>query len=360
MTRRMGWSNLRAMAVSSAPVEDRRGRVLAGRYQLVERAGDGGMATVWRAVTWGAEGFHRPVAVKRVKPALANDPAFVQMFVEEARVCAGLDHPNVVSIHDFGEDEEGLHYLVMEWVEGVDLRRWSRSYVRAGWHAPWHLTAAVGIEALRGLHAAHQRTDPWGVPAPTYHRDVTPGNVLLGLNGIVKIADFGLARAMDRARITQPEMLKGKIAFLAPELIEDGEPSPRSDIFSLGVVLFEVLAGRKLFLAASDVETVKNVVRCEVPSLAELRPDLPRELTEAVHCALARAPDARFTNAREMARALAQVLRKVAEPTDAEPIGASVALARQRLGMPARSAPPEELAERRSRNAILLRHPSEE
>ncbi len=339
---------------------DEAGRVLAGRYQLVERAGDGGMATVWRAVTLGAAGFHRPVAVKRIKPALANDPAFVQMFVEEARVGAGLDHPNVVSIHDFGEDEEGQHYLVMEWVEGVDLRRWSRSFIKAGWHAPWHLAAAVGIESLRGLHAAHRRTDPWGSPAPTYHRDVTPGNILIGLNGIVKIADFGLARAMDRARITRPDMLKGKIAYLAPELIDDADPSPRSDIFGLGIVLFEVLAGRKLFLASSDVETVKNVMRCDVPPLRRLRPDLPHDLTEAVHRALAREPSERFETAREMARALAQVLRRVAEPTDAEPLGESVALARSRLDMPQRSAPPEEIAERRSRNSLLLRHPDDE
>ncbi len=334
--------------------------MLAGRYELVEEAGQGGMAIVWRALTRGAAGFHRPVAVKRIRRALASDPAFVQMFVEEARVGADLDHPNVVSIHDFGEDEDKQHYLVMEWVEGVDLRRWSASYVQAGWHAPWHLGAAVGIEALRGLYAAHTRTDLRGVAAPTYHRDVTPGNVMIGLNGIVKITDFGLARAMDRARITRPEMVKGKIAYLAPELIEEGDPSPQSDIFSLGVVLWELLAGRRLFMRRSDLETVKAVARCDVPPLAKLRPDLPRELITVVHRSLERDPDARFLSARAMARALAQVLRKVAEPTDAEPLGASVALARSRLGLPARSAPPESLADRRSRNASLLGFPSDD
>ncbi len=334
-------------------MRDSPGRVLAGRYQLVERAGDGGMATVWRGVTRGAAGFLRPVAIKRIKPALANDPAFVEMFVEEARVGADLDHPHIVSIHDFGQDERGQHYLVMEWVEGVDLRRWSRSYVQAGWHAPWHLATAIGIEALRGLHAAHRRTDAWGAPAPTYHRDVTPGNVLIGRNGIVKIADFGLARAMDRARITRPEIVKGKIAYLAPELIEEAEPSAASDIFSLGIVLFEVLAGTRLFLAASDIQTIKNVARCEVPPLSRVRPDLPEALTRVVHTALSRDPKARFSSAREMARALAEVLRRVAEPTDAEPLGESVALARERLGMPERSQP----AHDRKRIGALLRHP---
>ncbi len=141
---------------------DTPGTMLAGRYQLVEQAGEGGMATVWRALTRGAAGFLRPVAVKRIRPELAVDPSFVAMFVEEARVGADLTHPNVVQIHDFGEDEHGHHFLVMEWVEGVDLRRWSQSYIKAGWHAPWHLVAAIGIEALRGLGAAHGRTDPWG------------------------------------------------------------------------------------------------------------------------------------------------------------------------------------------------------
>ncbi|MCA9606052.1 MAG: serine/threonine protein kinase [Myxococcales bacterium] len=326
-------------------VFDAEGTVLAGRYQLVERSGQGGMAAVWRGVTRGAAGFMRPVAVKRVLGGLSHQPEFVQMFVEEARVGATLDHPNVVQIHDFGRDGLGNYYLVMEWVEGVDLGRWSASYKDAGWHAPWHLTAAIGIESLRGLHAAHTRTDPWGNPAPTYHRDVTPGNVLVGLNGIVKIADFGLARAMDRAKITRPDLVKGKTGYVAPELLDDGlEASPRSDIFSLGIVLWEVLAGRPLFKGTSDLESLKNIIACNVPALEEIRPDLPPALVDTVERALQRDPRNRFASAREMFLALAKVLRRVAEPTDAEPLGKSVALARERLGMPARDLPPDELA----------------
>lgn len=325
-------------------VIDAEGTVLAGRYQLVERSGQGGMATVWRGVTRGAAGFIRPVAVKRILGGLSHQPEFVQMFVEEARVGATIDHPNVVQIHDFGRDGLGNYYLVMEWIEGVDLGRWSKSYEEAGWHAPWHLTAAIGIESLRGLHAAHTRTDPWGQPAPTYHRDVTPGNVLIGLNGIVKIADFGLARAMDRAKITQPEMVKGKTGYVAPELIDDGlEASPRSDVFSLGIVLWEVLASRPLFKGKTDIESLKNIIACKVPPLAEIRPDLPPPLVDAIGRALERDPRRRFQSAREMFLALARVLRRVAEPTDAQPLGESVALARQRLGMPARDLPPDEL-----------------
>lgn len=344
-------------------VEDSAGNVLAGRYQLVEKAGEGGMADVWRAVTRGAAGFIRPVGVKRIKGSLSHNPEFVQMFVEEARVGATLDHPNVVQLHDFGVDDWGSHYLVMEWVEGVDLGRWSRSFQEAGWHTPWHLTAAIGIEALRGLHAAHGRTDPWGKEAPAYHRDVTPGNVLIGLNGIVKLADFGLARAMDRAKITRPEMVKGKVAYLPPEMVDDSktEPSSQSDLFSLGTVLWEVLAGRRLFKAKTDLDTLKNVMRCEIPPLSSTRPDLPEELTRAVHRALERDPRKRYRSAQQMARALARVLRRVAEPTDAEPLGESVALARERLKLPPRDLPPSQLVPlRRSRPGDLLAQPGEE
>jgi len=327
------------------PVIDAPGTVIAGRYQLVERAGEGGMATVWRGVTRGAAGFIRPVGVKRIRVELSHDVEFVQMFVEEARVGASLDHPNVVQLHDFGTDEWGNYYLVMEWVEGVDLGRWSASYQDSGWHAPWHLTAAIGIEALRGLHAAHTRTDPWGKEAPAYHRDVTPGNVIIGLNGIVKLADFGLARAMDRAKITRPQTVKGKVAYVAPELIDDSktEPSAQSDLFSLGTVLWEVLAGRRLFKVDNDLDSLRNVLACEIPPLETSRPDLPSDLVLTVNRALERDPAKRFKSARHMTRALARVLRRVAEPTDAEPLGQSVMVARERLGMPARDLPPDKL-----------------
>lgn len=328
-----------------AAVKDEAGRVLASRYQLVEQAGEGGMAVVWRAITRGAHGFVRAVAVKRIKAALSHNQEFVQMFVEEARVGATLDHPNVVQLHDFGVDEWGSHFLVMEWVEGVDLRRWSESFQSAGWHAPWHLTAAIGIEALRGLHAAHTRTDPWGTPAPAYHRDVTPGNVLIGLNGIVKLADFGLARAMDRAKVTRPEMVKGKVSYVAPEVVDAGaEPTAQSDLFTLGAVLWEVLAGRRLFKGKNDIDSLQLVMKCDVPPLEDTRPDLPADLVRAVHRALEKDPAKRFGNARQMARALARVLRRVAEPTDAEPLGQSVATARERLGLPPRDLPPRRLA----------------
>jgi serine/threonine-protein kinase len=176
-----------------------RGKVLAEKYELIDVAGEGGMATVWRARTRGAAGFARTVAVKRILEGLSDNPEFVAMFVEEARVVADLSHPNVVQIHDFDADDEGNYFLVSEWVEGLTLSAWCIAHESVGWKTPWPLLCGVGIEVLKGLGAAHERRDEEGRPAPVFHRDVTPHNVLLGLNGIVKLTDFGLASAMDRA-----------------------------------------------------------------------------------------------------------------------------------------------------------------
>jgi serine/threonine protein kinase len=190
------------------------GRLLAGEYELVEPIGEGGMATVWRGLTHGAAGFSRKVAIKRVLPGLATDAKFGAMFVEEARVVAELAHPNIVQVHDFDQDEKGLFFIVMEWVEGVDLGRYVRTFTRAGEVTPWPYVAAIAIEVGKALAAAHERRDDAGNPAPVIHRDVTPSNVLLGVGGIAKLADFGLSRAADRASMTRPGTVKGKLATL--------------------------------------------------------------------------------------------------------------------------------------------------
>lgn len=312
------------------------GTIIAGKYRLLELAGEGGMASVWRAITLGAAGFIRPVAVKRILPHLEGDPHFIAMFVEEARVGAELSHPNIVQIHDFGVDEEGLHFLVMEWVEGLDLGRYIESFAEAGMRTPWPYVAAIAIEVLRALGAAHERCDLYGNPAPVFHRDVTPHNVLCGTNGIVKLTDFGLARAMDRARMTQPDVLKGKLAYLAPELTHGHAPGERTDLFSVGVCLWEALVGEKLFQGATDVEVFRRVRDADIPPIADYRSDIPPSMLSVAHRALAPVPEQRYRSCREMARAIANVLRSVPEATDAHPLGRSVVAARERLGLPAR------------------------
>lgn len=264
---------------------DAPGRQIMERYELVELVGRGGMASVWRARLYGAAQFETTVAFKRMLPALATDPQLVTMFVEEGKIAALLSHPNVVRVLDLGVDSDGF-FLVMEWVEGMDLARFVQSYVAEDKLPPWHLVTQIGIDALRGLESAHARLDADGHPAPIVHRDVDPRNVLIGTNGIAKMADFGLAFALDRARLTQPGMVKGKLAYVAPEILADAEPTPQSDIYGIGIALWEALSGARLFLGANDRETLENALRSEIPSLKTFRDDLPQELIDCVEEAL--------------------------------------------------------------------------
>jgi serine/threonine-protein kinase len=306
-------------------IADRPGAVIADKYELIELAGRGGMATVWRGVTHGVEGFRRPVAIKRILGELMADDQFVKMFVEEARVYSQLQHPNIVQIHDFGCDDRG-YYLVLEWVDGLDLSRQLRSYQGLAELAPWPLIAALTIEVLRGLAAAHERPE-----GQVIHRDINPQNILIGLNGVVKLTDFGLSWAMDRRRITNPDIVKGKLSYLAPELTLGDPPSVKSDLFSVGIVLWEALAGRKLFAGETDVDVVLGVREADVPPLDEERADLPRPLYAIVHRALEADPTLRYGSADAMARDLARLLRGVDERTDARAVGESVRTAIRRL-----------------------------
>ena len=310
------------------------GRVIDGKYELIEKIGEGGMAVVWRAVMRGAAGFARPVAVKKIKPEFRAISNYINMFVEEARVGSELAHPNIVQVYDFCTDEEQSYYLIMEWVEGLDLSAFVESYVRQGEVTPWPLVVAVGIGALRGLAAAHDRHRPDGTVAPVIHRDVSPHNILLAGNGIVKLSDFGLARARDRVcSLTAPGTVKGKLSYLAPEICFGKDASLQTDLFSMGAVLWEALTGEQLFGGATDLEVFKKIRDCEVGPLDVRRPDVPPRLVTAVHRSLAKAPEDRFPSAREMAVELAEVLKTSESGDSHKLLGAKVHEARQRLGV---------------------------
>ncbi|MBW2528682.1 MAG: serine/threonine protein kinase [Deltaproteobacteria bacterium] len=318
---------------------DAPGTRIADKYELLQPAGTGGMATVWRAIQYGAAGFSRPVGIKRIRPDLAHQRDFVKMFIEEARVCAQLMHPNIVQIFDFGYDR-GNYFLVMEWVDGLNLGRYLNSFAERGLTPAWHLLAAIAIESLHALGAAHNRVDQDGLPAPVYHRDVTPPNILIGVNGIVKLSDFGLARAMDRSSMTSPDIVKGKLGYLAPELTYKRGPTAQTDLYSLGVVLWQALAGRQLFAAENLGDVLLKARKREIPPLEDERPDLPPELVRIVHRALERKPERRFLSAREMSRELAALLRQHPEPTDARQLSLSVTEARAQYGLSPPSLPP--------------------
>ncbi len=298
--------------------------MIGGKYELLELAGEGGMAKVWKAIMHGAAGFSRPVAVKNILPNLVDNKDFVAMFIEEARVGSQLIYPNIVQIFDFVKDNQGSYYLIMEWIEGMDFGRYTAAFGKLGQPTPWPLITAVAVEALRGLSAAHTRIDVSGKQTPVIHRDVTPQNILLGTNGIVKLTDFGLARAMDRARMTRPDVIKGKLGYHAPEVMFGKPATVRSDIFSLGIVLWESLAGRQLYKGATDAEMFHCARTAAIPHIQSIRTDLPPPLAEAVTRALCVTPEGRFESAMEMLRALTEILRTVSKSTDCYALSQSV------------------------------------
>lgn len=291
------------------------------------------MASVWRGLTHGEAGFRRKVAIKRVLQQYAADQDFAAMFVQEAHVVSELNHPNIVQIHDFGRDQWGNFFIVMEWIEGIGFDAYLRSFTSRGENPPWHLVAAVCIEALRALTAAHERVDELARPAPVIHRDVNPVNIMISTHGVVKLADFGLARAMDRPGSTNPGIVKGKVAYLAPEILEGKHKAgARSDIYGVGVVLWEGLTGRRLFGGeGTDVEIAMRALKANIPAVNSIRDDLPDAICDLAHCALARNPEGRFQTARAMVEALSSVLRRHPEPSDGNALAKSVELARRRI-----------------------------
>lgn len=302
---------------------------LSGRYELIEPAGGGGMATVWRGRTSGAAGFSRLVAIKRMLPSLSESEEFAAMFVEEARVVADLSHPHIVQVHDFGKDERGGYYIVMEWVEGTDLGHWLYAYKKAGLATPWPCVARIGAAIARALSWAHVRRTPDGSEAPVFHRDVTPSNILLDIHGTPKLSDFGLARAMDRVTLTTPGVVKGKLAYVAPELVGGQKASAASDLYSLGVVLWETLAGRRLFDEGDELALFVKVGASKIQPIEELRPDIPPALARVVRRATEKAAHARYRDGRELARDLEQVLHDDG-PSNVDELAQTVAAVRAR------------------------------
>jgi eukaryotic-like serine/threonine-protein kinase len=309
---------------------DLSGHLIDGKYELLSLAGEGGMASVYKAVVRGAAGFQRPVAVKHIKPEYRALKNYIDMFIEEARVGSELAHPNIVQVHDFCS-EAGSYYLIMEWVEGIDLGALIKVNRDAVRDVPWPVAATIAIGTLRGLGAAHDRVAPDGTPAPVIHRDVSPHNVLLGINGSIKLSDFGLARARDRAAsLTAPGTVKGKLSYLAPEVTFGKPNTVQSDLFGVGSVLWETLTGDRLFDGKNDIEIFKKIRACKIPSIQARRKDVPPALARVLELALSADPAARFATADEFAHALDQVVKTAAINTAAA-LAAAVAEARAEL-----------------------------
>jgi serine/threonine-protein kinase len=277
-----------------------------GRYALHAEIAAGGMATVYLARLQGAVGFGRTVAIKRLHPHLAKDPEFVSMFLDEARLAARVQHPNVVPTLDV-VTEGGELFLVLEYVRGESLAALVRAVRAAGQTLPVNVVVAIVAGMLHGLHAAHEATDEQDAPLHIVHRDVSPQNVILGADGVPRVLDFGVAKAVSRLQTTRDGQLKGKLAYMPPEQLE-GRVSRRTDIYSAGVVLWEALVGHRLFKADSEVQLVNMIATLDVPAPSSKNPNVPSSIDAIVAKAVARDPAARWATAEDMALALEEAV----------------------------------------------------
>jgi serine/threonine-protein kinase len=277
------------------------------RYHLLEKLESGGMAEVFLGEATSVQGFKKRVAIKRVLPHLASHTNFIGMFLDEARLGARLTHANIVSVFDIGKSDNSF-FIVMEFVDGTNLKKIMETLRLKEEVFPLKDVIYIAMETCRGLSYAHELVDDDGHPVELVHRDVSPPNILISKRGEVKVTDFGLAKARTQLERTDPGVVKGKFSYLSPEVATGQNIDQRADIFALGVCLWEMLAGRRLFLGDTDYETVQAVSNADVPSLIGVHPEVDPQFESLILKSLAKDPDDRFPSAREFGDALASYL----------------------------------------------------
>jgi serine/threonine-protein kinase len=273
------------------------------RYRVIKRLEAGGMAEVYLGEASSLEGFKKRVAIKRVLPHLAQNENFIQMFLDEARLSARLSHANIVSVFDISARDD-TYFLIMEFVDGANLKRILESLQRRNTRFALAEAIYVCAEACRGLSYAHELRDEHGRPISIVHRDISPPNIMITKQGEVKVADFGLAKAGTQLSQTDPGVVKGKFSYLSPEAAAGRDVDARADIFSLGIVLWEMLSGRRLFLGETDYATVKLIQQANIPRLAPLNNQVDETFEELLLKALTRAPEDRYQSAQSFGDAL--------------------------------------------------------
>ncbi len=305
-----------------------------GKYQLVKRLAMGGMAEVFLARVDGPMGFEKQVVVKRVLPHLAEEQTFVEMFFSEARLAAQLSHPNVVQVFDFGE-VDGTYFLVMELIDGINLRQLGRRAQEAGEALPAHLVARIISSAAEGLGYAHELTDPaTGAPLNLVHRDISPENILLSKSGAVKVVDFGIAKAANQSHLTRTGTVKGKFAYMPPEQLRAEPLDRRADVYALGIVMFELLAGQKPFDTKSDAEIAQAILSRKMTPLHKLRRDVPKALQRIVERALEPNAKDRYPDCLQLQADLERFIASTGEPIAQHHIAQAV----QRFATPSKVA----------------------
>ncbi len=280
---------------------------MLGKYRLLGMMNAGGMAELLIALQAGPEGFSKVVALKRVLPHLSSEQTFIEMFLDEARLAARLDHANLVRVYDFGE-VQNRYFLAMEYLPGEDASRVVARARRLGLAVPLEIAAFIVSGAAAGLHFAHELTGEDGQPLGLVHRDATPSNILVTYYGTVKVLDFGVAKTAGQLHHTQTGMVKGKLAYLAPEQVSAQPIDRRSDVFALGLVLWELLTGRKLYQGDNPAAVAHALMYETSPPPSSLRPEVPPELDAIVLKAIAKSPEERFQTAAELEDALEEFL----------------------------------------------------
>jgi len=296
-------------------ISDRAEVLSHSRYEVVTKIAAGGMATVYLGRARGAKGFTRVVAIKRAHPHLLESTAFRGMLLAEARLASNIHHPNVAGVIDVEEFEDEL-LLVMDYVEGLALSDLVRGVTRKSESIPLPVVFRIVLDAAAGLHAAHTTCDELGQPLGIVHRDVSPQNILVGLDGMARVVDFGIAKAtalppqMTQIEGTTDGARKGKLGYMAPEYVSDSVVTPQADVFALGVILWELVCGKRLFRAGDAIRTLRAVLRGPIPVPSSVNPAVGEALDEVVLKALARNPRDRYKTAREFAEALEAAARR--------------------------------------------------
>ncbi len=288
------------------------------RYRVLKRLASGGMAEVFVAESAGIEGFRKQVAIKRVLPQLSKKEQFIAMFLDEARLSAHLSHSNVVSVFDIGVGD-GTYFIVMEYVDGADLKAVMDHTRKLAIPIPVEAAVYVARRICQGLAYAHELKSD-GKSLEIIHRDITPANVLITKYGEVKIVDFGLAKASSQLAESDAGVIKGKFGYLAPETVMEKPVDQRVDVFAVGIILWEMLSGRRLFQGETDFQTVRQVRDAVIPSLPPINRAVPAELDVLVKRALARDPDARYQTARDLGRDLTRFLFRYGRPVSDEDV----------------------------------------
>jgi serine/threonine protein kinase len=294
-----------------------------GRYELMRRLAVGGMAELYLARASGLGGFNKLVALKRILPQYARSADFTAMFLDEARLAARIQHANVAQVYDIGRNEHGL-YFTMEYVHGEDIRGIMNAALRRDGELPLEHALTIAIGAAAGLHAAHELVDDRGTLIGLVHRDVSPSNVLVSYGGCVKLIDFGVAKAAGRQTETRVGTLKGKLSYMSPEQCAGRPIDRRSDVFALGVVLYEMTTGTRLYRAEADYELMKRIVEDDAPPPTSRCADYPRELEDIVLRALRRDPAERYPSAQALQLDLEKLARHRRIHTSSVQLGAYI------------------------------------